>query len=661
MATERSSRFSHHAAIAPLLVLLIAPTLPGCESGTSIDYSGPTADWPSYAGDMGAMRYSPLTQIDRDNVARLEVAWVHNSGDYADGSGETGGTTFQATPIVVNDTLYYCTPFQRVFALEPETGTEKWVFDPVLRMRAGAGPYPLNCRGVTYWEDHERAQGAPCQKRIFHGTRDSELLAIDADTGKLCQDFGNRGRVALREGVGEAPDWEYYPTSPVLAIGDIIVVGALVADNLRTDAPAGVVRAFDARTGALAWAWDPVPPDWPRDPETGALYRAGTPNVWSIITGDPERNLVFVPTGNPAPDLYGGERNGIDYYGSSTVALDATTGKVAWHFQTVHHDIWDFDVASPPTLFQIEGVGGGVAGVAQPTKIGHVFLLDRETGEPLYPVEERPVPQGGVPGEELSPTQPFPTHPGPLHPTDVNEDNVFGFTPWDRGHCQELVRKYRYDGLFTPPSFQGSIQTPHTAGGMNWGGVAIDPVNGLLITNQTHMVLVNQIVPREEASATDPSTIVYPMEFYPMDGTPYAVKRFPLMSNFGAPCNAPPWGTVKAVDLRSGEVIWSSSLGTTRDQAPPPLWFDLGAPNFGGGIVTAGGVYFIAATTDHFFRAFDVKNGEEIWKKRIPVPGNSVPMSFRLRKDSKQFIVLAAGGTPLSKMGDHLIAYTLRD
>ncbi|NQZ95735.1 MAG: pyrroloquinoline quinone-dependent dehydrogenase [Myxococcales bacterium] len=640
------------------LALASAAALIGCDSGEAIDYSGPTGDWPIYQGDPGAMHYSPLDQVHRGNVADLEVAWTHRSGDYSDGRGEVGATTFQATPIVVNDTMYYCTPFQRVFALDPETGEEKWVFDPELRLRGGAGPYPLNCRGVTYWEEPRPKPGQECQRRILHGTRDSELIALDADTGLPCSGFGDNGRVALREGIGEAPPWEYYPTSPVLAIDDLVVIGALIADNLRIDAPSGVVRAFDVRSGRLVWAWDPVPPAWKKDPN-GPTYALGTPNVWSILTGDAERHLVFVPTGNPAPDLFGGLREGIDYYGSSTVALDSRTGEVVWHFQTVHHDVWDFDAASPPTLFQIPGVAEGAPAVAQPTKMGMIFLLHRETGEPLYPVEERPVPQGGVPGEKLSPTQPFPTHPEPLHPTEITPDNVFGFTPWDRGYCADLVRSLKYEGPYTPPSFEGSIQTPHTTGGMNWGGVAIDPVNGLLFTNQTHMALVNQIVTREEAEQLDLSEIHYPNELYLMTGTPYAIRRFPLMSNFGAPCNEPPWGSLQAVDLRTGEVRWRVSLGTTRDQAPPPLWFDLGAPNFGGGIVTAGGIYLIAATTDHSFRAFDIENGEEIWTQRIPVPGNSVPMTYRLGPDRKQFIVLAAGGTPLSKVGDHLIAYTL--
>jgi glucose dehydrogenase len=414
------------------------------------------------------------------------------------------------------------------------------------------------------------------------------------------------------------------------------------------------------------WAWDPVPPGFDIERRPGERYQRGTPNVWSLLSGDDERGLVFVPTGNPSPDSYGGERQGLDYYGSSTVALDAKTGRVAWHFQTVHNDVWDFDVPSQPTLFQHAGVGGGRAALAQPTKMGHVFLLDRETGAPLYPVEERPVPQSGVPGEKLSPTQPFPTHPAPLHPYEISVENAFGFTPIDRASCREQIEKLRWEGAFTPPTLEGSIQFPHSAGGMNWGGVAIDPARGILYTNQTHIALSVRLLPRAEYDAVAAAGVQYPLEAYPMEGTPYGVVRAPLFSSWGAPCNPPPWGSLTAVDLVSGDVLWRVRLGTTRDQAPFPLWAipatgNLGAPNFGGGLLTAGRLYFIGATTDKYLRAFDAETGEELWAERIPFTGNATPMSFRLRQDAKQYVVLAAGGNPLTGAGDALLAYALRD
>lgn len=647
-----------------LVTLAVLAVAVGCGNEVEIDYDGPIADWPYWGGDQGATHYSPLDQITVENVAALEVAWTHRSGDFFDGSGDSKVTAFQNTPLVVNDLLYYCTPFMRVFALDPETGEERWRFDPELRARHGEGPYPLICRGVSYWEDPTATPGAVCEKRIFFGTADSELLALDADTGRPCPGFGDDGRVALREGIADAPAWEYHPTSPPLIIGDRVVIGALVADNVRVDAPAGVVRAFDARSGRLEWAWDPVPPNWPVQPdsETGGRYAAGTPNIWSIITADSERGLIYVPTGNPSPDLFGGLRNGLDYYGSSTVALDAETGDVVWHFQYVHNDIWDFDTPSPPTLFQIPGVGGGRPGLLQTTKMGYVFLLDRESGKPMYEVEERPAPGGGVPEETLSPTQPFPTHVAALHPLDLDPEDAFGFTPFDRAHCRDLIGSYQYDGIFTPPTVEGSIQMPHTAGGMNWGGVALDEKRGLMIVNQIHAAMVNKLIPRRLADRLNPSDFVYPNEFYPMHGTPYAVERFLLESQFGAPCNPPPWGSLTAVDLRSGKIKWTRPLGTLRELAPFPVWLfysDHGAPNFGGGISTASGLYFIGATMDKYIRAIDVETGEELWRDRLPFIGAAVPMTYRLSKSGRQYIVMAAGGNPISEMGDVLVAYAL--
>ncbi|RIL01349.1 MAG: pyrroloquinoline quinone-dependent dehydrogenase [Proteobacteria bacterium] len=649
-STSETGRRSARLGVA------LALALAACgDAGAPLDLAGPTADWPAYGGDAGGLKWSPLTQVTADNVGALEVAWTYRHGDVSDGSDGTTRTSFNATPIVAGGTLYLCTGRNRVIALDPETGAEKWTFDPKPRVTKLEGPYPRVCRGVAHWTG-DAAQSGACARRIFTGTVDSELIALDAETGRPCDDFGAGGRVSLREGI-EGEPWEYYVTSPPLVVGDAVVVGALVSDNLRTDAPAGVVRAFDARSGALRWAWDPVPPGWNRD--AGERYTAGTPNVWAAFSADPARGLVFVPTGNAAPDYYGGARRGLDHYSSSVVALDAASGAVRWHYQTVHHDHWDYDVPAQPSLFQIEGVGGGRPGVAQITKMGHLFLLDRESGAPLYPTPERPVPQGGVPGDVLSPTQPFPTHPAPLHPATFTPDDAWGFTFWDKRKCREIIAGMRSDGIFTPPGTDPIIQWPGNAGGPNWGGVAIDPARGVLFVNQMRVPSVVRLVPRDEFDAIPKGDVVYPEMLAPMRGTPFGLRISPLLGPLGAPCNPPPWGVLQAVDLKRGELLWESTLGTTRDQAPFPMWLPLGSPNLGGPVATAGGVVFIGATTDQFLRGFGATTGEELWRARLPFTANATPITYRLREGSRQFVVVAAGGHGWSTPGDALVAFAL--
>lgn len=621
------------------------------------------ASWLEYGGN-NAAHYTALADIHAGNVDQLEVAWTHRSGDYADGRGDWAFTSLQVTPLVDGNSLYYCTPFGRVFALDASSGEQRWVFDPQVSNKRG-GLYPAICRGVSLWRDTDASGSETCARRILYGTRDAELIALDAATGKPCADFGQAGRVALKEEITGAKDWEYYPTSPPYIINDTAVVGAMVPDNDRRDVPSGVVRAFNVRTGEPVWAWDPVSEDYHqrhRDELGNTRYHLGTPNVWAPISGDQQRNLVFVPTGNPAPDVYGGDRDGIDHYGSSVVALDAESGEVRWHFQTVHHDVWDYDVAAQPTLFEIPGVGDGTAGVAQATKMGHIFLLDRATGKPLYPVEERPVPQGGVPGERLAATQPFPTHPAPLHlPAKLDREDMDGFIGFDRRDCQKKLAQYRNEGLFTPPSLEGSVLYPATVGGINWGGITIDPRNGVLFVNQMHLASVVQLIPREVYDQQHPPEGQYPLEYYPMRGSPYGMKRFPLTSFLGAPCNPRPWGSLTAVSLLSGEVLWRRSLGTTRGLAPWPLWLDVGSPNIGGSLATGGGLLFIAASSDGYFRAFESATGDELWRHRLPFTGNATPISYRPTVGGAQYVVIAAGGHGWSQPGDALVAYRLRE
>jgi len=488
------------------------------------------------------------------------------------------------------------------------------------------------------------------------GTLDARLIALDAATGQPCEGFGSGGSVDLGAGIGDRAPGEYGVTSPPAIIGARVVVGSMVLDDRRVDAPGGVVRAFDARTGALLWGWDPVP-----RPTGAAPWTRGTTNAWAPLSVDEARGLVFVPTGNTSPDYYGGLRNGLDLYSSSVVALDAKTGAVRWHFQTVHHDVWDYDVPAQPTLFDWPGPHGPVPALVQATKLGHVFVLARETGAPLFPVEERPVPQAGaVPGETLSPTQPFPVLPAPLHPESLSPDDAFGFTPWDRAKCREAIASLRSDGIFTPPSAEGSVQYPGMIGGSNWGGVAVDPGRGVLIVNTQRIATRIRLLTRDEVRAKYGDTPpAYGLE--PQEGTPYALERMPLLSPLGAPCNPPPWGTLAAIDLATGAKRWEVPLGTTRDLAPWPLWLHTGTPNLGGPLVTASGLVFIGATTDFFLRAFDEATGRELWKGRLPTGGHATPMTYRLRADAKQYVVIAAGGHGIlgTPPGDALIAFTL--
>ncbi len=624
------------------------------------------ADWVDYGGDRGGLRYSPLADVTPANVASLEVAWVHHSGDVADDRLEHGESAYELTPILVDGTLFGCTPFNRVFALDPETGEERWVFDPEIDL-GGRYANQLVCRGVSSWRDPARAADAVCAHRIFTSTADARLIALDARTGARCPDFGAHegtpGEVDLTLGVGERR-WkgEYQMTSPPAILHGRVIVGSAVSDNGRVDAPSGVVRAYDARTGVLLWAWNPLPPGFaPRemDRRQGVAWALGTANVWAPMSVDEARDLVFAPTGNTAPDYYGGLRDGVDYYASSVVALRGETGTVAWHYQTVHHDLWDYDVPAQPTLATLHRPDGDVDAVLQPTKMGHVFVLDRDTGLPLFPVEERPVPQGGVPGEVLSPTQPFPVKPPPLGGRTLTPDDAWGLTFWDRGWCRRRVEALRFEGIFTPPSLQGTIAYPGNAGGTNWGGLAVDPERQLLVVNTSNIPFVVTLFPAEEYEARRAASPG--VEIAPQRGTPYGLRREALLSPLGLPCSPPPWGHLTAIDLETGDIAWQVTPGSVRDIAPVPLPWEPGVPSLGGPLVTGGGLVFFAATMDDYLRAFDVRSGEELWRGRLPAGGQATPMTYRARKGGAQYVVVAAGGHSRAgtHLGDALVAFRL--
>jgi quinoprotein glucose dehydrogenase len=489
-------------------------------------------------------------------------------------------------------------------------------------------------------------------------------LALDADTGRSCADFGSRGEVDLKVGVGKVEPGQYEVTSPPVVVGDVVIVGSAIGDNRKVEAERGTVRGIDARTGALLWAWDPIPRS-PKDPgyeewtEEGARL-TGAANAWAPLSADLERDLVFIPTGSASPDFYGGIRPGSDVYADSVVALRASTGERVWHFQTVHHNLWDYDVASQPTLATIRVEGQPTPAVIQPTKTGFIFLLHRETGEPLYPVEERPVPASTVPGEKSWPTQPFPTHPAPLLPLKLGEDDAWGLTFWDRNVCRDAIRGLRNEGIFTPPSLEGTLVYPSMIGGANWGGAAVDAERGVLVLNLNRFASWVRLVPREQREKLRGVT----GEIARQEGTPYfMVREGILMSPLGMPCTRPPWGTLRAVDLQSGAVRWEVPLGTVRDLAPGPLAFNWGTPTLGGPLLTASGLIFIGAVAENAFRAFELETGKELWEVRLPAPGSATPMTYRLRPDGKQFVVIAAGGHARAPTGvsDHLIAFALPD
>lgn len=639
---------------------LVRCTLVALLAAASPARAGEHDGWPHYGGDEGGQRYSTLAQITRENVTGLQVAWTYRHGDWRGdrGAGARSQIAFEATPVLGDGALYFCTPFNRVVALDAETGEERWSFDPELDL-GGSYANQFNCRGVAYWRDMSADAADVCAARIFTGTNDARLIALDAASGRPCPDFP---AVDLTVGVGEI-HWkgEYQVTSPPVTAGDVVVVGTAISDNVTTEAPSGVVRGFDARTGALRWAFDPVRRGFEAAPQhlkTDVGYFLGTANAWAPMSYDAERDLLFVPTGNTSPDYWGGHRRGLDEYASSVLALHGATGELVWHYRTVHHDVWDYDVPAQPTLTEVVRAGERVPAVVQTTKIGHLFALHRETGEPLFPVEERPVPQDGAPGETLSPTQPFPLFPPPLVRQTIGPEDAWGLTPFDRSWCRRRISALRHDGPFAPPSLQGTLMYPGNAGGSNWGGIAVDPQRQLAIANVMDLPWVVTLFPGEETQQrqrAEPD-----VEISPQYGTPFGMRREILLSPLGIPCHAPPWGEIMAVDLSEGEIVWRRPFGTTRDLVPlVPLAFEVGMPNLGGPIVTASGLVFIGASYDDYLRAYDVDTGKELWKGRLPAGGQATPMTYRA--GGRQFVVIAAGGNERAgtTAGDYIVAFSL--
>jgi membrane-bound PQQ-dependent dehydrogenase (glucose/quinate/shikimate family) len=622
-------------------------------------------DWPHYGRTLGGSRFSPLTQITPANVAKLTPAWSYRTGDMPGKLDTSMEFTFEATPIKIADTLYLCTPHNIVIALDAETGHEKWRFDP--HVQHGSS-YLKACRGVSYYK---AAVAVPdCPERIIAATIDARMFALDARTGRLCPSFGSKGMISVLTGFGDAPPGLAYITSPPIVVAGKAVVGGWVLDGFSVGEPSGAVRAYDAVTGKFAWAWDLGRPGQYGMPPPGERFTPGTPNVWAPMSADETLGLIYMPTGNSTPDHWGAHRSALsEHFASSIVAVEAATGHPRWSFQTVHHDLWDFDVPANPVLFDLKRNGSSTPALAQVTKSGQIFVLDRRTGRPLIPVTERPMPQGAAKGDWLSPTQPISAVPS-IGPPRLTEAAMWGITPLDQLWCRISFRSNWHEGLYTPPSERGTLMYPGPYGTSDWGGVTVDEDRGLLIANSSWLPFLTRLIPRADAepllaeqarSRKDPA---HGEGIAAQKGTPFAMGGRPMLSLLGVPCNAPPWGHLQAIDLGANRMVWTKTLGTIRDNGPFGLPFPpvkTGGFSMGGPTATRGGVTFIGATIDNVFRGYDSRTGRLLWSARLPAGGQASPMTYWSTKSGRQFVVIAAGGHGAlrTRYGDYVMAYAL--
>nr|WP_294529232.1 membrane-bound PQQ-dependent dehydrogenase, glucose/quinate/shikimate family [uncultured Rhodopila sp.] len=642
-------------------------SLPAAAAGSQWDLAAqPDSDWQAYGRSGFGDRYSPLHQITPDNVKNLKVAWTFHTGD-THGPNDPLETTMEVTPIAANHMVYLCSAHQIAFALNAATGALKWKFDP--HLHANPTYQHVTCRGVSYHETRPQAvtaSGTPapadCPRRIFLGTNDARMFALDADTGVPCESFGQHGRIDLGAGMPDSVPGFYEITSPPVATDKILVVGGSVIDNYANKVPSGVIRGFDIYTGALVWAWDAGAADENRRLEPGQTYTAGSPNSWSISSADEQLGLIYVPLGEGADDDWGGDRTAQqERFDSALVALDIATGKLRWSFQNVHHDLWDMDFPSQPSLVDLHTGQGVVPAVYIPAKTGNIFVLDRRDGKLIVPAPETPVPQGPAPGDHLSPTQPFSELS--FRPRDnLNEKMLWGATMFDQLACRIEFHRLRYEGPFTPPSTQGTLVFPGDLGMFEWGGIAVDPVRQIAIANPMGVPFVSRLIPRGANNPAVPPASMKPGQetgTQPMYGTPFGVTLHPFTSPVGLPCLQPPWGYMAGLDLKTNTVVWQHPVGTTRDSSPVPVALPIGTPMLGGPITTAGGVAFLTGTADYYIRAFDVTTGRELWADRLPAGGQSTPMTYA--EGGRQFIVTADGGhgTFGTKFGDSVVAYAL--
>ena len=632
----------------------------------------PDGDWPAYGRNQEGQRYSPLKQINADNVHQLKEAWSFQTGDVKM-PNDPGEITNEVTPIKVGDTLYLCSAHQRLFALDAATGKEKWHFDPQLNTNPSF--QHVTCRGVSYHEARAETASpdvvADCPRRIILPVNDGRLFALNADNGKLCETFANKGILNLQTNQPVTTPGMYEPTSPPIVTDKVIVIAGAVTDNYSTREPSGVIRGFDVNTGDLLWAFDPGAKDPNAIPADEHHFTLNSPNSWAPAAYDAKLDLVYLPMGVSTPDIWGGNRTpGQERYASSILALNASTGKLAWSYQTVHHDLWDMDMPSQPTLADITDKNGNVVPVIYaPAKTGNIFVLDRRDGKLVVPAPEKPVPQGPAKGDRLSPTQPFSDLS--FRPTkDLSGADMWGATMFDQLVCRVMFHQMRYEGIFTPPSEQGTLVFPGNLGMFEWGGISVDQNRQVAIANPIALPFVSKLMPRGPDNPMEPSDPPHAASgqetgIQPQYGVPYGVTLNPFLSPFGLPCKQPAWGYISALDLKTNEVVWKKRIGTPRDSLPfslPfPLPFNLGMPMLGGPISTAGNVLFIGATSDNYLRAYNMTNGEKLWEGRLPAGGQATPMTYEV--NGKQYVVISAGGHGSfgTKMGDYIVAFALPD
>jgi len=646
--------------------------VPGMASAAPSQADG---DWNSYGRSAYGDRYSPLAQITPENAHKLVPAWTYRTGDIP-GPNDPGETTAENTPLKVNGMLYVCTPHSQVIALDPDTGKEIWRFDPKISSQGAEnfkGWAHMTCRGVSYHDDAAYASeqsptgsaspaAAPnaCPKRIFVPTADTRLIALNADTGKMCEDFGDKGQVDLRANIGSFAPGGYYSTSPPAVTKNLVVIGGHVTDNVSTDEPSGVIRAFDVHTGKLVWNWDSGNPDDTTPLAEGKTYTRNSPNMWSMFAVDEKLGMLYLPMGNQMPDQYGGDRtDDSEKYAAGLTALDIDSGHVKWTFQFTHHDLWDMDVGGQPSLIDIKTEAGVKQAVMASTKQGSIYVLDRATGQPVVPIHEVAVPQGAVAGDRTSPTQP--KSELNFMPPPLKERDMWGVTPFDQMLCRIDFKSMRYDGPFTPPSLQGSIVYPGNFGVFDWGGISVDPVRQIAFVNPSYMAFKSKLIPAADIAKQGPR-VSETQGVQPNKGAPYGVILEALLSPLGLPCQAPAWGYVAAVDLTTHQTIWMHKNGTVRDSSPVPVPLTMGVPSLGGTFTTAGGVSFLSGTLDQYLRAYDVKNGKHLWEGRLPAGAQTTPMTYT-GKDGKQYVLVMAGGHGSlgTKQGDYVMAFKLPD